>query len=137
MGFAQLMRRARKECRELLLRRPEIGRPVWKAYLRVFPQDDRVIVAPLARSEDRQEVFSKIFVEITAWGSYESRSGAGSTVAVTAGLRERLPKVCATRNIRSLTLSSWLPSRLITWSPWSEPSSCFRPQSCSPLFGIG
>jgi hypothetical protein len=101
MGFAQLMRRARKECRELLLRRPEIGRPVWKAYLRVFPPADRVIVAPLAQSEDRQEVFSKIFVENTAWGSYESRSGAGSTVAVTAGLRERLPKVCATLKVRT------------------------------------
>jgi hypothetical protein len=63
MGFAQLMRRARRECRELLLRRPEIGRPVWKAYLRVFPPADRVIVAPLAQSEDRQEVFIKIFVE--------------------------------------------------------------------------
>jgi hypothetical protein len=73
MGFAQLMRRVRKDCRQLLLRRPEIGRPLWKAYLRVFPPADRVIVAPLAQSEDRQEVFSKIFVENTAWGSYDTK----------------------------------------------------------------
>ena len=98
MGFAQSMRRARRECRDLLLRHPEIGRPMWKAYLRVFPPPERVLVAPLAQSEDRQEAFSEIFAK-NAFGSYESRSGPGSTIDVTAGLRERLPKLCATLKV--------------------------------------
>jgi hypothetical protein len=100
MAFAQLMRQARRECRDLLLRRPEIGRPVWKTYLRVFPPPDRVLVAPLAQSEERQEAFSEIFVE-NAFGSSESRSGPGSTIVATARLRERLPKLCVSLKVKT------------------------------------
>lgn len=48
-----------------------------------------------------EEIFSTIWKE-NRWGSRESRSGAGSTLEATRGIREALPRIVKARGVRVL-----------------------------------
>lgn len=48
-----------------------------------------------------EEIFSTIWRE-NRWGSAESRSGAGSELSATRAIREALPRIVRTRNVRTL-----------------------------------
>lgn len=58
----------------------------------------RALKASLA-AKDKQAVFSEIY-EHNLWSDVESRSGAGSTMAYTAGIRAALEKLLAARNVQ-------------------------------------
>lgn len=53
------------------------------------------------KGRDREEVFTYIHAN-QLWDSSESLSGAGSTLAATAGIREELPGILASLGVRSL-----------------------------------
>jgi len=53
------------------------------------------------RSASTEEVFTQIYLE-NKWGDQESRSGKGSNLQITTGLREDLPELLRRLNIHTL-----------------------------------
>ena len=76
---------------------PAIANPIWAV---MFPLVRREEFYPGAADENRSQIFEKIY-EHNWWGSSESRSGPGSTLAYTTLLRPRLERLLAELKVRT------------------------------------
>lgn len=76
---------------------PSVANPIWAV---MFPFVRREEFYPGTLDESRSDIFQKIY-EHNWWGSSESRSGPGSTLAYTVRLRPCLERLLAELKVRT------------------------------------
>jgi hypothetical protein len=88
----------KRAVRTFAQRNPQLFNPVWKA---IFPLLGRSTYFPGGEHTDRRQAFSLHF-QHNWWGSEESRSGPGSTLAATHALRRKLPTLLQRLEVKTL-----------------------------------
>jgi hypothetical protein len=95
MGFVRSLKDTVKAAMQAC---PAVANPIWAV---MFPFVRREEFYPGDVDENRSDAFQKIY-DHNWWGSSESRSGPGSTLAYTARLRPRLEGLLAELKVRTL-----------------------------------
>ena len=88
----------RKRLKTLMQRYPAIFNPIWAAAYPYFRRGSGEVVSEF---QDNVEAFSKIHSD-NLWGSSESLSGWGSTLAYTAVMRKHLERLLTDMKVRTL-----------------------------------
>lgn len=92
-----MVRMIKATLRRAMSRYPDLFRPIWSV---IYPLYNRRTIDEGLAYSDRSSAFSDIFRD-NRWGSAESVSGTGSTLAHSLPLRKRLPKLLAELQVTS------------------------------------
>ena len=85
-------------CKSALSRYPRVKKPLQKGYWALFPSE--VHYMRPHPSERREDAFTQIY-STNEWRAVESKSGSGSTMEATAGVRKHLPGLLCDLSVRT------------------------------------